>query len=128
MLMPFGRSPWQQTAYVKALHAFRRACTMQMERSFSGHVEILNFLRSIDCRKAGFKPITERTLKLWIYKRGFPVYKTSCACPPQTTNFHVLAWLWSLKPTDARRRPKRPAAAPRPDGPGAGGGNPGGGV
>jgi hypothetical protein len=65
------------------------------EVGLRGYDAICGYLNALGVESERGAPITEKTLRSWIDKRGFPRLTTNYRRGIFTTNFLILAWMWA---------------------------------
>lgn len=110
------RAYWQNEEFQRELKAIRAQAEALgwPEKVFQSPAEVAAWLKAAGLRPA--KPVDARLVRRWCKRRRFPfTYLRGQKVKFLTTNFHVLAWLFTFAREHAYRAPcaKRSTSAER---------------
>ncbi len=90
------KNPRQRAALTLSLRRLRDF-NIQAEFGLHGPDAIIAYLNQLGVKNGMGKAPTKWTVYEWIRKRGFPAYVPNRRNGMMTTNFLILAWLWSFR-------------------------------
>jgi hypothetical protein len=100
------RGPRHQAMYERWLAALRSVAPAEWDIGISGYDGIADYLNRIGWKSTTGKRIAPDMVRMWVWKRGFPIGWMNRRNKVFTTNILIQAWIASHREYQ-RERPKR---------------------